>query len=170
MPKLLIVRHAIAQDRDEALKQRLPDAERPLTGKGKKRMRRAAAGLRQVVGPLGHILSSPLRRAQQTAAILQGEYPDAPLTLSDTLSPGQSVNALVTTLAKTGNQGTLALIGHEPDLSRLTATLLCGETSAAIQLKKGGAALLAFTGRIGSGQGRLLWLLTPGQLRALGRR
>ncbi len=169
MPKLLIVRHAIAQDRDEALKQRLPDAERPLTGKGKKRMRRVAAGLRHAAGPLGLILSSPLRRAQQTAAILQDEYPDTPLTLSDTLSPGQSVNTLATKLAETGNPRTLAVIGHEPDLSQLIATLLCGQTGAAIQLKKGGAALLTFTDRIASGQGRLLWLLTPGQLRTLGR-
>jgi len=170
MPKLLIVRHAIAQDREEALKQRVPDAERPLTDKGKKRMRRAAAGLRQAAGPLGQILSSPLRRAQQTAKILHREYPDTPLSLSDALSPGQSLNALVTTLAETGNQGTLAVVGHEPDLSQLIAALLCGETGSAIELKKGGAALLAFTGRIGPGQGELQWLLTPGQLRALGRR
>ena len=43
--KLLVIRHAIAEDRDEFAYTGRPDAERPLTKQGRERMRRAAAGL-----------------------------------------------------------------------------------------------------------------------------
>jgi phosphohistidine phosphatase SixA len=46
--------------------------------------------------------------------------------------------------------------------------LLCGTPQATIQMKKGGAALLDFPSHIAAGKGTLLWLLTPGQLRAIG--
>ncbi len=169
MPRLLIVRHAIAQDRDEARARQCADADRPLTDKGRRRMLQAAAGIRSEVAPLQRILTSPLPRAQQTAEILAREYPGVPLAVTDRLSPGHSLPSLIDELAATALPGTLAIVGHEPDLSGLIALLLCGEDKAAIQLKKAGAALLDFPQRIAIGRGTLLWLLAPGQLRKLGR-
>ncbi len=168
MSRLLIVRHAIALDRDEAHERQLDDADRPLTDKGRQRMIQGAAGIRVAAGPLEQILSSPLSRAQQTGEILRHEYPNTPLTLINHLRPGQDISALITTLADTVNQGTLAVVGHEPDLSQLISTLLCGNLQPAFRLKKGGAALLDFHKEIGRGQGILLWLLNPGQIRTLG--
>lgn len=168
MPRLLLVRHAIAQDRDEAFEQQLSDAERPLTKKGKRRMRRAAAGLRQITGQVERILSSPLLRAQQTAEILSIEYPDCPVVLCDFLGPGQPIPSLIPLLAEEANEGTLIVVGHEPDLGQLISLLLCGHIRATVCLKKGGAAMIDFPGEIGGGQGQLLWLLTPRQLRKLG--
>ncbi len=168
MPRLLLVRHAIAQDRDEAFEQQLSDAERPLTNKGRRRMRRIAAGLHHTTGAVERILSSPLRRAHQTAEILSIEYPDCPVILCDVLGPGQPIPSLIPLLAEEANEGTLIVIGHEPDLGQLISLLLCGYIRATVQLKKGGAAMLDFPGKIGSAQGQLLWLLTPRQLRALG--
>jgi phosphohistidine phosphatase len=168
MPRLLIVRHAIALEREEAQSQQMSDADRPLTDKGRRRMQQAAAGIQQVAGPLRQILSSPLRRAQQTAAILAREYPGSACSTTDALSPGSPSSSLITELDKVSEQGSFAIVGHEPELSALIATLMFGESGAAIQMKKGGAALLDFPNRIVAGQGTLLWLLTPGQLRKLG--
>lgn len=168
MPQLLIVRHAIAVDRDEARVRQWRDADRPLTDKGRRRMQQAAAGIRIETGPLHRILSSPFRRAQQTAEILAREYPDAHLAFIEGLSPGQSLSELIDALADTPRGSTLALVGHEPDLSQLIALLLCGDVRPAVRLKKGGAALIDFPLTIEACRGELLWLLTPGQLRKLG--
>ena len=64
--KLLIIRHAIAVSRNSA---DLPDDERPLTGRGRRRFRKAADGLARIVDRPDVLLTSPLRRAVQTAEI-----------------------------------------------------------------------------------------------------
>ena len=74
--KLLIIRHAIAMDREEFHKQALLSARasggdhkketndglRPLTEEGTKKMRKNARGIRAIVGVPDLIASSPLRR------------------------------------------------------------------------------------------------------------
>ena len=168
MPRLLIVRHAIAQDREEAYARHQADADRPLTDKGRRRMRQAAAGLRSEAGPLARILSSPLLRAQQTAEILARGHPGLPVDITEQLAPGEPLPSLVEELAAAARGDTVALVGHEPGLGKLIALLLCGDKQATIPLKKGGAALLDFPGRPAIGEGTLVWLLRPGQLRRLG--
>jgi len=166
MPQLLIVRHAIAEERDEAARLGHTDAERPLTKKGIKRMKAIAAGIaRQIPTPAG-ILTSPLLRAQQTAELIAAAFPETSITFEQRLVPGASLDQLITHLNKQLKEGTGVLVGHEPDLSSLISLLLFGDTSAAIQLKKGGAALLDFPRHIANGQANLLWLMTPRQLRA----
>ena len=66
--ELLIVRHAIALERDT---NRWPDdEERPLSARGLARARKAALGLKALSAAPGRVLTSPLLRAAQTAAIL----------------------------------------------------------------------------------------------------
>src|SRR5258705_13797168 len=66
--ELLVVRHAIALERSA---RRWPDdARRPLSPQGAARARKAALGLKRVTEHPARVLVSPLRRAQQTAAIL----------------------------------------------------------------------------------------------------
>lgn len=166
MPQLLIVRHAIAEDREEAARLGHTDAERPLTNKGVKRMKTIASGIARQIPTPEWILTSPLLRAQQTAELLASALPEATITFEQHLVPGTSLNKLITHLNKQIREGTAVLVGHEPDLSNLISLLLFDEESAAIQLKKGGAALLDFPRHIASGQATLLWLMTPRQLRA----
>src|SRR5262245_21183379 len=64
--RLLIIRHAIAVPRGTA---DIPDDERPLTKRGRRRFRTAAAGLARVVKRPDFVLSSPLPRARETAEI-----------------------------------------------------------------------------------------------------
>jgi len=166
MPQLLIVRHAIAEDREEAARLGHKDAERPLTKKGVKRMKAIATCIAHQIPTPVCILTSPLLRAQQTAELLAAAFPETTLTFEQQLVPGASPDQLIKHLNKQIEEGTGVIVGHEPDLSSLISLLLFGETSVAIQLKKGGAALLDFSGHITSGQATLLWLMTPRQLRA----
>ncbi len=169
MPQLLILRHAIALDRDEAASQNLNDAERPLTKKGIKRMEQVASGLQQLLDEPGHILSSPLLRARQTAEILASRYPALTPAISKDLAPGHSLPSLITQLNQLPREGPLVIVGHEPDLSTLAALLLCGEAQDFIKLKKTGAALLEFAHDFVQQGGTLQWLMEPTQLRAFAR-
>ncbi len=60
------------------------------------------------------------------------------------------------------------LVGHEPYLSRLIALLISGNTSAAITMKKGSLCKLSIDNLVFGGCASLEWLLTPGQMRAVG--
>jgi phosphohistidine phosphatase len=166
MSELLIVRHAIAMDREEALRGRISDAERPLTKKGKKRMAQIAAGIARECQTPVRICSSPLLRARQTAELLAAHCPGLKVDIEELLSPGTPLEQLVAHLHRTIDEGCHILVGHEPALSALISLLLFGKESPGIQMKKGGAALLDFPRDIDSGQGTLLWLQTPRQLSA----
>jgi phosphohistidine phosphatase len=166
--ELLIIRHAIACERDT---KRWPDdAERPLSAPGMTRARRAAAGLRRVAPRPARVLTSPLLRTRQTAAILTqfAAWPKA--TTCPLLAPGGSPDALLALLAGSASQR-VAIVGHEPDLSHLLATCLSGNAGgAAFEFRKMGVALVAFDGRPRAARGKLVWFVPPRLLRAAGRR
>lgn len=168
MRELLIVRHAIAQERDEADEQGIIDERRPLTVEGVEKMVQATRGILRQQTKCELILSSPLLRAQQTAAILHTLYPAARIEEIAQLAPGYTSKELIQMLAAVEEEQ-IAIVGHEPGLSRLIAALLCGSGGGHLQLKKGSAALLRFDGTITSGGGTLLWLMMPKQLRLLGQ-
>jgi len=163
--ELLLIRHAIAEARDA---RRWPDDhERPLSRPGQERATRAARGLRRLKVRPSLLLSSPLKRARQTAAILAlaAKWPRA--TACSELAPGESPQRLLIYLA-TLKAPRLALIGHEPDLSHLL-DLCLGEQSMALRMefKKLAVVGLRFPHRPAPGAGQLLWLLPPRLLRAL---
>ena len=86
--ELLIVRHADAGDREEFAKTGQPDHLRPLTKKGQKQMRVAAAALVQLVPRASIIVTSPYVRAVETQRIVSEAYGNTPrVETSDTLEP-----------------------------------------------------------------------------------
>ena len=65
----------------------------------------------------------------------------------------------------------VAIVGHEPGLSGLVALLLTGSAEGLrLVLKKGGVVALEVRDPGRRGAGTMRWLLTPRQLRRLGRR
>lgn len=166
--QLLLVRHAIAEERQVFAATGQSDELRPLTDIGSKKMHKAALGLRYLVPELAQIVSSPLTRAQQTAAILAAQYPNAEQITLEALAPDASPQAVPDWLAEQ-NAEVLALVGHEPDLGMLACYLLTGQVFDFIPLKKAGACLLEFGDTVAPGQAELRWLLTPRQLRELRR-
>jgi len=165
---ILVVRHAIAEERETFAKRNPDDDQRPLTKKGIERMRDGARGLKALVESVDLIAHSPLVRAQQTAEILHKSFAPAPLLEVPELAPGAGP-ANVTAWLTAEEAETLCIVGHEPDLSELVAWLVCGRSEGFVDLKKGGACLLGSQGQPGQGRCFLRWALPPRQLRLLGR-
>lgn len=164
---LIIVRHAIAGERDP---HRWPDdSERPLTKDGIAKFERAAAALRSIAGSVDLVLASPFRRAWQTAEILEKVtgWP-APVTCLE-LQPDSSP-AMAIERCNREPAAVIALVGHEPLLGELAATLLAGEGAPAQPLKKGGAVCLRTSDDVSAGGMTLRWWLPPRVLRQLGPR
>jgi phosphohistidine phosphatase len=161
-----LVRHAIADHRDPA---RWPDdAKRPLTTKGIARFRSAARGLNRIVPDVDVVLASPYTRAWQTGEILHDEagWPaPEPCPALEAIRP--PVDA-VEVLQASSDRSSVALVGHEPYLSRLASLLLCGDADALpLELKKGGVVLLRFGGDPSRGGALLRWSASPRILRSL---
>ena len=163
--KLVIIRHGPAGDRAEWEAEGRDDRLRPLVPEGKKEMRRVAKGLKTLVPRIDLLAASPLVRAVQTAEIVEDEY-ECDMVTVEALAPGHAPEQVVKWLRS--QQGdTVAIVGHEPDLSTLGCHLLTGQPSSFLTLKKSGVALLELNQPPGPGQATLEWLLTPRVLKRL---
>jgi phosphohistidine phosphatase len=165
--KLYLIRHGVAFERDP---NRWPDdGDRPLTPEGEDRFRGAARGLGRLARSVDANLASSLVRAWRTAELLAEEagWPDP--TSTPALAAGKAIEGVME-LIRRGGWESAALVGHEPDLSRLASYLLAGSpTAAPIDMKKGGVAYLWVDGTPSPGSALLRWLATPKLLRAVGR-
>jgi phosphohistidine phosphatase len=164
--KLLLIRHAIAEERDDFAKTGKDDRLRPLTDEGRKKMRQAARGLKKVAPDIGLLATSPLTRAAQTGAIVDSVYGGLKEVEISELSPAASPTELLRWLRKQKAE-CIAAVGHEPGISLLLSWLLTGTEKRIYSFRKGGACLLDFPDEIGAGAATLVWALTPAQLRDL---
>ena len=165
--RVVLLRHGPAGKQDP---ERWPDdAERPLSARGIGRTRMATSGLARLERGIGLILTSPLKRARETAEMLaEAREGEARLEVLDALSPGNSYRSVVDRLRELDADQTVALVGHEPDLGKLAGVLLLG-APAALPLKKAGACVVGFPQQVEAGAGRLEWFLPPRVLRRYAR-
>jgi len=166
--KLLVIRHALARDKAEFSRTGKPDSLRPLVAKGRAKMRGAAKGLLALVPEIDVLASSPFVRAAQTAGIVSKKFGVKPVLVPE-LAADRKPKGLLPWLRGQGSKDVVAVVGHEPYLGWLASLLLSGREASYLELRKGGACLLEFTGAVGPGRARLLWALTCSQLRRLGR-
>ncbi len=166
--RLLIVRHAVAEERETFAATERDDAERPLTEQGRRKFRKSALGLRGLVPALDVLATSALLRAVQTADILAKVYGVGDVVRLRELEPEAHAAALLPWLHAQRHRAVVAVVGHEPHLSSLAERLLTGGDREFVELKKGGACLIDLGEGPRSSRAALLWLLTPGQLRKLG--
>jgi len=165
--RLLLVRHAIAEERTEFAKTGRPDGYRPLTPKGIRRMRLAARGLRSLVDPIDLLVTSPLVRAVQTAEILSDEFDEIPIVEEDVVATGPDA-AFLAWYRGVADAGLVAVVGHEPSLGEWTSWLVAGSVADYLLFKKGGACLIEFPASIEPNGGILRWYVAPARLRELG--
>jgi phosphohistidine phosphatase len=140
MPRLYLVRHAIAEERDPA---RWPDdGLRPLSRRGGRRFIEAAPGLR-TLGPAPTVsLSSPYTRAIETASLLEA-HAGWPAAIEEPAFASGDRAAQIEALRGHDNVETVGVVGHEPDLARLASWLLSGdEATIAFEWRKGGLVIL----------------------------
>ena len=140
-----LLRHGDAQDGS-------PDAERPLTDKGREQSRAAGAALRALGVEIDACLTSPKVRAADTARLACAELGDVEPQLEPKLAGGPfDADALAAGLGDD-----VLLVGHDPDFSAAVHSL----TGAQVRMKKGGLA--------GVDRGELVVLLRPRELKLLG--
>jgi len=166
--RVLLLRHGIAEDRAAWAAGGQGDAARPLTDEGRRRMKKISAALARLEPELALVATSPAVRARETALILHSALPrGVELAERGELAPAAGADAALKWLQSQRQQPAVALVGHEPNLSLLAGLLLAGAERSLLDLKKGGAALLDFPGKVAAGTAVLLWHLTPGQLRRI---
>jgi phosphohistidine phosphatase len=157
--QLYVIRHAVAEDKAPGG----DDNARALTASGKAKLRRAVRGLRALEIRFDRVLTSPWKRAAQTARLLAPLAGDAPVaTELLTRRPGADLLALLSE-----RNDTAAVVGHEPWLGELVAWLAFGDTrfGDALVIKKSG--VLWLEGTAVPGGMHLRASLPPRLLRAL---
>jgi len=154
--RIYILRHGIA----EGAHARGSDADRALTQEGKQKLRRVlerakAAGVRPSL-----VLTSPLKRALQTAEIAAAILDVKPEPVrTKALLPENQPEGVWSEL-RAQNAEEVLIAGHEPLLSRVVAFLL-GVPALQVNMKKAG--MVAVTVEIMGAQPRGIfeWMLTP---------
>ena len=122
---LILWRHAEAEPG-------LPDAERALTGKGRKQAKHAAAWLKDRLKGRYLMLVSPTVRTRQTAMALTDHF-----ELSEAVGPASTPRRMLKAAGWPEGDGTVILVGHRPGLNRLAALLMTGRERE-WEFKKGG--------------------------------
>ena len=167
--ELLVIRHGVAEEREDFAATGTDDSLRPLTKEGRWKMERGAKALRQALPSLDVIATSPFTRAAQTAKIVAAAYDDVGVEQVDALTPESRPQDFLAWLRKRDAGDRVAAVGHEPHLGMLVYWLLSGESVAGrIAMKKGGACPLELDLRSRAPKATLLWSLTPSIMRRLG--
>jgi phosphohistidine phosphatase len=166
---ILIIRHAEAVEQDVFARTGQSDDKRPLTEDGRKTMKRAAKALAEIVERIDVLASSPLVRALETAQIVSTQFRDLDVKQLDPLSPGAGSQAVFDWLVHHAARKTVALVGHEPDLSRFVGFCITGREHSPIKLRKGAACLIELGKETSPGLGVLHWLMSAEQLELLAR-
>ncbi len=164
----MLLRHGIAVERDE---WEGPDADRPLTERGAKRVAQVAAGLKWLDVQPTHVLSSSLIRAIETAKIVHRSLRvRSAVHIVNELLPDAPPDRLLSILHDLQSESCVLCVGHEPQLGVVASVMLAGKPSTAFSFKKAGACLIELSIPAKPGRGVLRWWLTPDQLRAMGKR
>lgn len=139
-----------------------PDRERVLTSEGVERVRRQAAALERIGWPLERIVSSPLRRARQTADLVAGVL-GLEVEEDELLACGSRLGDVVELCSREPNVEHWLFVGHQPDLGTHVYQL----TGANVAMREGTIAVVQAK-RLRPAQGRLVGLYDPEVLAALG--
>lgn len=160
---IYLIRHGAAEDATAET----GDAERALTAEGRRKMKEVARGLQALGAVPDVILTSPLRRARETAEVVHDVLAGGKPRILEALENGHPPEAVVSQLpAKTP---AIALVGHQPSLGELASYLLTGSSALVpLPFKKGGVAAISVTAVPPLNPGTLEWFLTARQLRTMG--
>ena len=104
------------------------------------------------------ILTSPLRRAQETAAIAAEVLGCKRVVETRNLLPGASPELVWKEIGNSHKVEQVLLAGHQPHLGSLIGLLL--EAPVMVDLKKGSLVRIATQARLGPPRGVLKWMLT----------
>ncbi len=140
------------------------DAKRSLVKEGKEQCMLMARVLVALKAPIDTIVSSPLKRALQTAQLVGTELGfDGKVEIS----PGMGLNAsfadFQNMLVKYANREAVLAVGHNPNIFQFLGRLITGNGGAAIRMRKASIARVD----VSQHPPRLQWLLDPRTARAI---
>src|SRR5215831_18338553 len=125
------------------------DDRRPLDEEGILQARYIGRMLAGLDIQVEQIVSSPLKRALQTASLVANELAfEAAIQLDDALRPDADLAHFQAMLAHFRKYDTMMVVGHNPSLTEfLSKTISGGSGAAHIDFKKGAVAKVEITGR-----------------------
>ncbi|MEF3190988.1 MAG: histidine phosphatase family protein, partial [Campylobacterales bacterium] len=140
---LYLIRHSLAMDRSDY--DGADDLDRPLVAKGIKRAKKLFKVIRSWEDPIELIIYSEAARSSQTAEILADHFPDAQRRCEAWLNPGARPSELAVKLEEVAKEGyqSIALVGHEPELSKLCAHVI-GDSRARLNFTKPSVAVIEY--------------------------
>lgn len=154
--QIYILRHGIAEDG----KAGQADSERRLTPEGKEKLRCTLACVRKAGVRPDLVLSSPYKRALETASLVREELEvKMPISKTATLTPMERPEKVWEEIRLHKDAGQIVLAGHEPQLSSLVG-YLTGSPGANVEMKKGAIARVDVESLGLRPNGVLVWLLT----------
>lgn len=155
---LHLLRHAHAGDWSTWVG---PDAQRPLTDKGRAQSERLGRFLAGTGFASDLVITSPRVRAVETAEIVARAL-SASLAVDDRLGAPLDLPTVDALLSDHGDPGQPILVGHDPDLSELV-TILCGASGAPV--RKGTFVRIEVDRPLAAGTGTLRWFVPPDLLK-----
>lgn len=153
--QLYLLRHGIAEDSASS------DSARALTAEGKEKLRRVLKRARKAGASPTLILSSPYKRAIETAEIAADvlEYKGKVPALQELL-PNASPYDTWEQIRSRKDEAAILLASHEPLMSTLAAFLL-HSPALAVDMKKAALLRVDCDHFAGQPRGVLKWMLTP---------
>jgi phosphohistidine phosphatase len=159
---IYFLRHASA---GEHLIHPKKDEKRALDKEGIEQCGYVGRALAAIEAQVDVIISSPLKRATQTASLVGNEMGyEGKLQIEAALRPEATFADFLKVVEKYSKQESVMVVGHNPNLSQFLGTVICESgCEASVELKKGAVARVDMR----RSSGTLQWCLTPKALRTL---
>jgi phosphohistidine phosphatase len=159
--EIYLMQHGEAYQKDQ-------DPERSLTPGGEEQIRASGKALRELGVDVSLIVSSPKKRARQTAEIAAEElrYPKKEIAVAEVLEPLVPAEDAIAYLRRFNAEKEVLLAGHLPSLAEIASSLLSEGARISIHFQMGGVCRIDVE-QLPTHAGDLRWILTPDQLRLL---
>lgn len=158
---LYLMRHA---DAGVARDNPTLDAKRGLVKEGKEQCMLMARVLAALKAPVDCIVSSPLKRALQTAQFVGTELGfEGKVEISSALSPEGSFAQFQALMAKYADRDGVLAVGHNPNVFQFLGRLVTGNGGANVRMRKASIARID----LDKHPARLQWLIDPRVARSI---
>lgn len=155
--QIYLLRHGIAEDGGPGR----PDAERALTAEGREKLRRVLKRARIADVSPGVILSSPYRRAIETADVAADALGyEGKVIRTRALVPEASPSDTWDEIRSRKEERSILLASHEPLMSSMVAFLL-NSPAMHVDMKKAALVRVDCEGFGPEPRGVLKWMITP---------
>lgn len=158
---LYFLRHASA---GKSMLNPKKDEHRPLDEDGILQCRYVGRLLANMDVQVDQIITSPLKRARQTASLVANELAfETALQVDDALRPEAEFEQFQAMIARYGKYEAVMVVGHNPSFTEFFSKTIVRAGAAQVEFKKGAVAKVEMHGRTGI----LHWLITAKIARTL---